>query len=557
VRTEDLHASRPRWRDVRIYCEALEQGAHYLAPAVEDALRQVDRHEVTVRLVKLKSVGKKTTAAIAEKILPSLRMKDPDGLITIVSDGGSEFPIAFLEFSTAVQTEDHDQQRFDAFVAAGRAGIPFIKVYAKRSSSFVHGGKVDFDGRATFRLMQQTFQTPAFEISWTTDEGSRRAIAHPDFPSCPSDRDQLAPLLASLFRCRFAYSDGLLGPAVLRDPSVLPDWAREQVESNRDAVPLPKISPRSTRLRKEPDGWTLKFNRWGHAMDPERGMSWYLRSLLREPLRGVIHDRELKRGDVAGALDRLAKATGLEKTDGLGFGGEVELSQAISESLLNRVGLAIFGNCCSFVVADGSGNPISNFFWDERPVQGKGGIAANGTLLRRSSFSPSEVTEDEVTYSIAHSVLRKHGFRLIAVSYPGAQGDFAVLGAEKGRRRTRTYPDVVAFRPGGELVIVEAKARFGTPVIRDSERVRALISNPRWEAEFRDQVRSTVAGRDLSSEPILMGVGHWKGVRDEIEVPADADFAIAIGADAWRILGIAPKGIPPAGSVDLPELFLY
>ena len=119
-------------RQVRLYYECLEQALFFFVPSIRQAFGA--RAEIAlVRLTKLS-----TESVVAEKLALPLALKNPDGLLTEVIDG-VEYPLAWIEVSTAVDTQDHELQRFDSIVAASYSQIPVIKVQAKRASGADHG----------------------------------------------------------------------------------------------------------------------------------------------------------------------------------------------------------------------------------------------------------------------------------------------------------------------------------------------------------------------------------------------------------------------------------
>jgi hypothetical protein len=101
----------------RIYYESYEQAAHYLLPA----LLKIVPH-ANFELVRLSKITKSSKSTVADSIVKSLLFKNPDSLFTVIHNN-KEYPLAWLEISTAVETEDHDLQRFDSIVSASLSNI--------------------------------------------------------------------------------------------------------------------------------------------------------------------------------------------------------------------------------------------------------------------------------------------------------------------------------------------------------------------------------------------------------------------------------------------------
>jgi hypothetical protein len=84
--------------------------------------------------------------------------------------------------------------------------------------------------------------------------------------------------------------------------------------------------------------------------------------------------------------------------------------------------------------------------------------------------------EDEVTYTIIHKVLIPNGFQIISVSYPGAQGSWAILpNPELGKAQPREYIDVIALPPSNskiDVILNESKGMFSkSSVETDLEKI--------------------------------------------------------------------------------------
>jgi len=119
------------------------------------------------------------------------------------------------------------------------------------------------------------------------------------------------------------------------------------------------------------------------------------------------------------------------------------------------------------------------------------------------------IEEDDITYIVAHQVLRKNGFSIISLSYPGAQGDRAILPqAGTGRSQPRKFIDIIACYPKKCLDITENKGSYKLPeVVADIEKLNFYKSN----LHFKQALDTLV--EDISPEskglPLLLSVSFW------------------------------------------------
>jgi hypothetical protein len=418
----------------RIYYESYEQAAHYLLPALLKIVPNAN-----FELVRLSKITKSSKSTVAHSIVKSLLFKNPDSLFTVVHNN-KEYPLAWLEISTAVETEDHDLQRFDSIVSASLSNIPFVKVWARRKSPSAHGGKTTYDKSISIRVARQILKIPAFEIDWPTTPGELQAIRNPNFNACPPSINELSSILKISIDGVMRFNDPC---KIFLGSSISDPWVKAQTAISLSPIPA-HLAKNSSRLYSNGSNWFLKFNRWGHAMDPERGIAWFYRCRLIKLLSGLIHDKDAK--TISDGITNFQDATGLQvglyKTL-----GPHNIDKQISVSQVNTAGRAIIANCSSFTICNSSGVPLISFQWTTTLQQlitaelNKCTVADITTLKR---FIATE--EDDVTYAISCDLYPSNGFKVESVSYPGAQGDRALLDTTGGRSVKRTYIDVVASK---------------------------------------------------------------------------------------------------------------
>lgn len=509
----------------RIYYESYEQALHFLAPA----LLQADP-TATFDLVSITKIRKDST--IANHIVSALILKNPDALFTKILDGGEEIGFAWIEVSTAVDTQDHDLQRFDSVVAAAMSGIPFIKVWARRSSSSSHGGQLNYDLEQSLKLSWQSLNAPAIEVEWPINPDKTRAIRNPKHMSCPDGTLKLADVLITALEGLDGYKNPnhlFLNTGLIKYP-----WIQNKINSYLQ--PLGIFNPNnSTRLYKNNNRWHFKFNRWGHAMDPERGMSWFYSNRIGQRLIGLLNDPDAN--TINEAASNFKNATGINLNIIPGQ-STYNIDNIILNSVINRSGRSILCNCDEFRVCDISGNILLELHWT---------IPASKIPLPLVNTGPStklykldKTSEDDVTYAVANLFYPVNGFSVHSVSYPGAQGDFALLEGG-GRKVKRTYIDVIALKNSDGLEIVgltESKGSTSSTVISgDADKV----SEWKNDTEKRNILLKAIErseGAQIHASVAFPG---------EVMVPfasaSKIDFIVTVSSDGWVVWPKAGKKI--------------
>ncbi|MGC8557365.1 MAG: hypothetical protein ACP5ML_04940, partial [Fervidicoccus sp.] len=117
---------------------------------------------------------------------------------------------------------------------------------------------------------------------------------------------------------------------------------------------------------------------------------------------------------------------------------KIDLTEFIQKnfSRLSKPLKTIFTYSKIFVIEDDSGKRRVIFYW--KPYQEELSYTKYPkiTPIRKRRL----LDEDDVTYIVVHNILKPNKYRIIAVSYPGAQGDRRILvQAGTGRRQPREY----------------------------------------------------------------------------------------------------------------------
>ncbi len=529
---------------LRIYYEALEQAHFFLEPIV----RRVFGEDSEVELIGISKV--KSSSVIAESLANPLSIRNPDGIITWILNE-EEIPLVWLEFSTQVLTLDHSLQSYNSFPAAGGARIPVVKFYAARESRSKHGGSQVFDARIPFQILFSKFNTPGVQLEWPTSKDKRFAIRNEKYRACP-------PADLGLIEILNVCKDGLENgerpsDCLIRHAHEGSTELAKRIASNLEP-PTPYVpAARSTRFYSAKGRWVLKFNRWDHGMDPERGLVELYHHWVNEKLTARLHDKVAK--DIPTAIKNFSQATGI-KVNLKNPKKRMNITNDVISSKPNRAGLVIAWSCDEFTVGDAEGKDLVTLFWN---------ISKPAELSREFKKAPltkvvekQEITEDEVTFILANRVFPSNKFTVQSVSYPGAQGDFAlVLGA--GRKATRKYFDVIAHKVDGSKYIValtEAKGTETPGVLqsdvdvvlqwRDTNKLRSFLLS-----EMGLPTDSKVLGSIAYPSPAIVKVPNSEKL----------DFVVLINDNSWNVWAPYGKSIDGIfvgnGDCLLPTRFTY
>ena len=516
----------------RIYYECYEQAVHYLLPALLQTVPNA-----TFELVRLSKITTNSHSTVANSIVRSLLFKNPDSLFTVIHSN-KEYPLAWLEISTAVETEDHDLQRFDSIVSASLSGIPFVKVWARRKSPSAHGGQTSYDKSISIRIARQILKIPAFEIVWPTTSGELQAIRNPHYNACPPNINELASILKGSIDGVRTYKDPC---KMFLENTITDPWIRDQIAISLRPIPT-HAANNSSRLYSNGPAWVLKFNRWGHAMDPERGMAWFYRCRLNKMLLGRIHDPAAT--TILGGIENFRDATGVD-VGPYNTSGPHNIDEEIRVSQINSAGRAIIANCSSFTVCNSSGTPLISFQWTttlQQLITAEIYKCAVADITDLKEFDDTE--EDDVTYAVSCDLYPSNGFTVESVSYPGAQGDRALLDTTGGRSVRRTYIDIVASKILPTKILLSLTESKGTSAraVLASDAAKVLS----WKQNnVKRNTLLTAYGVNHPDVEILCSVAYPGSTAVTFQGLNNLDFMVAVENNTWVMW--TPASITPSG----------
>ena len=573
--------------ELRIYYGSVEQAHNYIEPILSKNLKKID-----IKLIKLK----KDYSLFSKGVAPLIYWKDPDILITMIKNN-NEIPLVMIEFSNAVFTEDHELQRFDGLVAAAKNNCLYVKIspLKKLSQSGEHGGNIKFNAVEPYAAILKKFGLTFYHFDWKCDSKGD-LIVDDEFLSCPKDIKDFELFLKELSK-------------IISDPKVdgkswikkleerldhhkyFSDWNSKLKDCNFSDKS--KLNSSRTKWNPLTSELTLKLNRFGHAMDPERGMlayygtivdnvvgkmcfsqnntSWYNSTSSENRIREYIRTNSLKI-----AFDYLyCFIYGSALNNVQGFSTILEFYKDSKENLLeidlkdiiknnyfnlNKPMRTIFRDCKYFIICDENDNLKIKLKWNN--FSKNESFRDNDAITKIDSRK--ELDEDDVTYITVHNILKPNKYKVMAASYPCAQGDRVILVSPgTGRGQQRSYLDVVAYLPNKHTAIQENKGKFS---IRDVKEDIDKIALFKKNQEHKDALNIFIRRYDNKAPKIIkIGVGFWanknfkmSNIKDlKIE---DLDYFVYIDdkISKWQIWSSGSKNLfkKTSGKVDLPKTYV-
>lgn len=526
--------------EVRIYFEVLEQGEdlkHYVINAMEKLGVQAE-----IKLIYSKKI--RGEFCDNESLVTRIRkVKDIDVMITIIS-GNYEIPVSLIEYSTAVRTDDHIMQRSDVIFWGANYKIPTIKISPEtKGVNAQHGGGSKITDSIEKRAALKN-NAIYFTIKWQSNEDDL-LIVNPERLSCIAESEELHAVIHLMFDTiisasgHYDYYEILLSKYKHIHSGLLTDIGVNEVKN---------MFCNSSRFNWNNDTAIVKINRFGHALDPDRGIVYFMNMLLsyhnlsaefqvertslnnrmgyKSLFDGISHQRELysyvndifisqhNRFTAENALFVFLRGLNL---DSYFYGLKIEGNTVfIPDEMLNRYlaqanGFAvksIFILSKSILLTDNNRKLILEIKYNHEPIFKYLSTLSNYNyeITDTSLLDSSKINEDIVSYA-SMMLFKKANLDILAISYPGAQGDRCILHGE-GRNVLREYIDIISYKIDVEgnihAYLHEAKdylSKSGNDVIKLNE----IRSNPELKKGFT-VLTLKILKRDTVSE-INIGIG--------------------------------------------------
>lgn len=470
---------------IRIYAEVLEQGL--------DFKDYVKRYSSDLHVINVYTKKGRTQNLESDSLIDRIRnSKDVDVLISAVC-GEEEFPLLLTEYSMAVPTDDHKMQRSDDYYWGGIYRVPELKI-----SPVNKGMDMKFGGGGKFsdneeKIIAYRHGAIFYPLGWDSIPGKDVLQSEEGRLSCIYFSQEIQNLI-NLILSTFLKSNSFEAyyPQLLFGYQNLYKELFDHFKNDD----LHSMIVNSSRFSWEGKQLVSKINRFGHAMDPDRGVLYFSNMLVgfKNAITEIQVNRPLPidcRGGYSALFDATAHKESLLKyvqqiieqnnnefsvenaihvfRSGLSIGsGDLPFVQtdqtsfviennALEKFLLNYP--SITAKCIFFLshelrLTDKNRKIICSISWNEDPVNKflNSLYVDNFIPLRIEPLSMANAKEDIITFASVE-LYKKLQCELVAVSYPGAQGDRAIL-VGSGRKVDRTYVDIIAYRKHAANAVV-------------------------------------------------------------------------------------------------------
>lgn len=548
-------------KEVRIYCECYEQGLYLL-----DYIR-LNKHikEIPANIIYTKPKNFKNH--LYSKTAQLFTHKDFDGMITLIDNKEIEHPIVTIEFSSAVPVDDHILQRFDFVYWSTFYKVPSIKISPTEvfNKKFGGGNKVKktHEYYATLNL-----GGVYYHVNWPIIDSSDLALVDEEKISCPPILNELEDILNQLIET-FMYS---------KDDNLFFKKAQEKYKNfvlnnyNEEELKFKN----SSRYHFDNDELIMKFNRFGHGMDPERGMLvFWSQKLDKKPIvkfevqrenledykklyegnrdaeiLNIIENQVLSNNNIITfslAFDLFKKATNTEEL----FINSKKLNSIITindTSLLNHLkrttsvvnSLLHFGT--KIILTDLKNNILVEIKWNNELVENFYKEKKEESLnLKNKTIPIKQITnkylnEDIVTYTCAE-IFKANKMKNIAVSYPGAQGDRKILYGN-GRKVKREYIDTISVKEKDNnyyVILHENKEKLSETKKKDIDKLNNFRNTDIKIEKLNELIEKTY--KKINIKDIFIGIG---GKESKLKDETRFDYLINVkinedGNPEWNI----------------------
>ena len=522
--------------ELRIYAEVLEQGLDFKEYLLANGA------DFEIKNIYAKKARSEITSAdsLVDRIRKS---KDVDVLLTAIS-GNNEFPLLMVEYSTAVPTDDHKMQRSDVYFWGAIYKVPILKISPNNK-----GMEQDFGGGDKFSdeheiILAHRIGAIFYPVTWNCIDGKDILDANPSALSCINRDENIAEILNGIINCfqsAFSYKD----------------WYRqlqEEYEKKYAAVLAQnkELDTKSLIVDSKRFKWTdeklvAKINRFGHAMDPDRGVLYFVNMLV--GLENTIAEIQINRPDDFNArggykslFDQAAHEEELSNyvknliasknniftsDDALYI---LTLALTLPQGLIrkkdnrnyfienndlykflinspNMVAKSIFFLSTCLILSDKNRNEICRISWNVDPIKKyyKALPSANYRPISLSKLTMKDAKEDIITFA-STLLYKKMNCELLAVSYPGAQGDRCILTGQ-GRKILRTYVDIIACqRDGNQFVVYLEECKDNIDKTKDDDKKLNKIKNDTTYNKGLRRLCKKLTGTD-SITTLLLSLG--------------------------------------------------
>ncbi len=560
-------------QEIRLYYESLEQGSDYLLPMISEVVPK----GTNIKLVKRPKKANQFSNGALSSIMS---FTTPDALITGIKNG-IEYPLANIEFTEAVKTEDHELQRTYGALASYLSETFYIKISGHKESEKEFGG-AEYNPFSTPKILIDQFNYEGYIIAdWGTEKGNKFTLErNQKFPSCPPEIPILKITIQAIVKAFLKSEKNWFETSIkeLKQTSSYKTY-RKEVDKATGAKELLETwkNRRATNLNKlryfvYKDWVGAKINRFSHAMDPDRGILNFISFVYSKThkifgIYALVRPRgnEILKKDLDSLTTLRSKLKEAIEKDNGGVPSwftdelikvaksakkqnEIINFQSVWEKHKSKISDNKVVATIAFLL-DGmylNHNGIK-LVWDRRNLLGNGKgemldllktyfLSTNFTSASALVEESNEVDEDEVTYAIAHRVLIPNKFKIVSISYPGSQGGGAILpDPELGKAQPREYPDIIALPPTKnakiDVILNESKGMFRqAEIVKDTAKILRYKHDKKLQEALKETlVVAQVIDKNDNVRNIIIGVAF--GVTSNTSTtwkPDQVDFIFRI-----------------------------
>lgn len=378
-------------------------------------------------------------------------------------------------------TDEHKMQRSDVYFFASIFKIPVLKISPlHKDSNKSHGGgdKISSLQEINVALLQEAV---VYFIDW--ESKNNILLTKENRLSCLPYNIEISRILQNILDKITKHSSF---------ESVYKELLQEHKNTFFNQQELEKLKNtfvNSTRFQRNNEKLIVKINRFGHAMDPDRGILYFCAMLFggQNITTKIIIHRERKIGkeshktlfdvlsknivsklyalldcqiDSNQALKIFTTATGImldfEKVDSTHYikisDENLEIFLQIYPSMTYK---SLFLNATKLQLCDYKHDILCEITWNyeiiKKYLQSLYSIHSN-TPLDIKPLSFKNAKEDIITYASC-ILLQKIGCKILAMSYPAAQGDKAII-IGQGRENRRIYLDIIAYKDSQKFFVL-------------------------------------------------------------------------------------------------------
>lgn len=573
-----LFSRKEQKMDIRIYYESLEQAEYYIKPLITSAFANLEIDEYSITLIEKVQQNYTRQGTLskkyAKKISEILIQKNPDVIISTIKDD-VEIPLVILEFSTAVFTKDHELQRTDNFNVALLSNAIYIKVSPITKNSGAHGGDTSYEYLEPYSLFYKKFNELSFHINWDVDANNDAIVEkHPLHKSIPSETQKISELMKLILSTylqnisndnwKHGFND------IMAADSEFTSWVNSlaNLTDYEDITTINTTrmswSDRDDIIEKD-NVFTLKLNRLGHAMDPERGMLNYYSTFFKNDTNTFIAKLLFNPSNQSWYKDT-PKESEIRNMVSNGFNNNIELVKAmflglslpnfdrlriiiegsndtiinitdyVNENILsfNTPFRSIIKNSDILYITDGSHTNIYMTWDDNSYIEHSHDECPSVTSISERE----KLSEDDVTFTTIHSFFSANNIQTLSVSYPGAQSDMPILPQpNSGRRQQRVYIDAIGTK-NDYMIFQENKGPYSrTNLNKDIEKIIKFKNEPAYQTAIVEFKRKN----SISTEKLFIGIGYGEtntssNANTQLNLD-DIDYQFVLSKDmsSWKV----------------------